>query len=246
MLKVLLARLAHGGWERTEVGDFLLDAYAACAQYKVRLMLGKLDQCPTTCARNTVFKRAQEAQADVVCMVDNDMAPPLGLFDHALKFLAKHKGAVAIGSPYCGAPPKEEVQVVIRDAGGTPVRMSREDAARRTGDQLVYGIGTGVWFCNKAALTLLEPPQFEYVYDGVELLNALATEDIVWSERFTEAGGRIYAAFDYWSGHAKTKVVGRPTVEEFEPCTKLNGRQETSSSATPPSSRIAPQPNPAA
>lgn len=218
MLRVLLARMVRGQWMRPEVGDFQVEAYAHCIRHNLALSVGRIDQTPTDCARNMTVWSARQLGADVVCMVDHDMAPAPGFFAHALDFLQTHRGPTVIASPYCGQPPAALVQVVDEGPGGVARRVGRGDAARRRGDECVLAVGTGLIFANIEAFDLLNqtglPAYFQFAFDGPEHRAALASEDMFFCLQLSRAGGQVWCAWDYWSGHAKTELVGKPDPDE--------------------------------
>jgi hypothetical protein len=213
-VRVLLVRICRGSWERVEVGRFLAHACCVAALDRhIDVLVQDVDQEPTSCARNAAVALARQIGAGILLMVDADMLPSLTFFQHAINFLLAHRGAVVIGSPYCGAPPGRLVQVLGQGAA----RVSRSEAARATGTQLVYCVGTGLFAANMAAFDLLPPPQFDYEYEGPERTLA-TTEDFAFCRRFSDAGGRVYCAWGHWSSHAKVEIVGKPELEpEPEP-----------------------------
>lgn len=206
-LNVLLMHIAHGRNERCEVGTWLVDCYVQMLRgLPVNLGNGLVDGFPTSTARNSAVLEAQAAGADVLVQVDDDMLPSLSFFAHAVEFLSHHPGAVCIGSPYCGAAPAHNVQVMRRDFS----RFGRDEAAAKTGDELVGAIGTGLLACRLECFERVEPPWFEYEYADRYHATLIRTEDIHFTRRLTEAGGRVYCAWDHWSSHAKVEIVGKP------------------------------------
>ena len=212
-LNVLILRVCRGQWERCEVGTWLVDSFCQAGTLQVKmgqLLHGVIDGEPTSAARNAAVLAARQAGAGALIMVDADMAPAPGFFAHAVKFLTRHTGAVVIGSPYCGAPPGRLVQVTGREDFE---RVPRSEAARKAGDELVGCIGTGLLACRLEAFEAVEAPWFDYGYEDEYHAKVDRTEDFFFTRRLTEAGGRVYAAFDHWSGHAKESVIGKPDEE---------------------------------
>lgn len=210
MLDVLIARIARGKWERSEVGTWLAQCY--CDALTGRVKIGRLihelvDAEPTSVARNAAVRVARRESFDVLFMVDADMVPAGGFFMHALRFLKDATGAVIIGSPYCGVPPACDVQVM---KPGTFERYTRDEAKALTGNTAVGAIGTGLLAFNVAAFDKLSPPYFDYEYPDERRETVSRTEDVSFTRRLTEAGGRVFAAWDEWSGHAKEAIVGKP------------------------------------
>jgi hypothetical protein len=149
-------------------------------------------------------------KADVLVMVDNDMGPAPGFLPFAVRHLAERRGPIAVGSPYCGAAPDHDVQVMgLRDY----VRVPRQAAARREGVEIVGAIGTGLFAVNVAAFDLLQSPYFAYEYTTAAMTALAGTEDFVFCRNLTTAGGRVYCAWDHWSTHYKIEAVGKPEIE---------------------------------
>lgn len=218
---ILLARIARGRSERCEVGTWLAECYCLAMTGHVRT--GQLLHCvvdgePATCARNTAALYARQFGVEILVMVDNDMLPSSTFFRRAVEFFRDHKGSVVYASPYCGAPPAEDVQVF---GLGDFARVSREDAAERKGVELVGAVGTGLVAIRMEAFDTVGEPFFAYEYDGPGEYRLASTEDFTFCRRLTELGGRVYCDWDSWSGHAKTCIVGRPEpaiVTEGAPC----------------------------
>ena len=208
---ILIVDFARGRWQRGEVSSWLAEVRTAAGTVPglAPIQHGSMDQEPTTAARNKAASVARQLSANILFMVDNDMAPSVPFFYSAIEFLRTHRGAVCIGSPYCGAPPLELVQV--RDKiGGDVQRGNRDDAARADGIKLVREIGTGLIAFNMACFDSLDHPYFRYTYTSPEETDVDETEDFNITRRLTEKGGRVYIDWNSWSGHAKNKIVGKP------------------------------------
>lgn len=211
--KVVIAVLAKGHYERCDIRDFILGIYCSGNPLVGRLINATVDQSPTTAARNSVVAKCRSmgfASKDKILMIDHDMVPSMTFFEHAMKFLTDHPGPNVIGSPYCGGPPGMEVQVVERDGLGVVRRVTREEAAERVGTQKTLLVGTGLMLANMAAFDAVKPPIFDYTYDTPAMEVASQTEDFYFCANLAAAGGNAFVAWDHWSMHDKSVVIGKP------------------------------------
>jgi hypothetical protein len=130
---------------------------------------------PITMVRNRFVVNARKAKADILVMIDSDQSPQLHKDDPGFKpffassfdFLYKHydKGPVAIGAPYCGPPPHENVYVFRWDndhyAGDeTPFRLeqfTRYEAATMRGISEVAALPTGLIMYDMRCFDITEP-----------------------------------------------------------------------------------------
>lgn len=211
---------------------------------------------PVTMTRNEAFEWAKSVGADVLVTVDSDNTPDVMLdidptakpfFDTSFDFLYRHweKGPVIIGAPYCGPPMhpsgygNENVYVFLwRNFDSTsPVERSkldqytREEAAWKIGMEPVAALPTGCIMYDLRILDLIEPPYFEYRYDGdgeacptcrqhkkgVQAKKS-TTEDVFFTRDIALAGcaklgyNPVYCNWDSWAGHWKPRCVGKPVM----------------------------------
>lgn len=119
---------------------------------------------PITMTRNAAVVAARRAGADVLLMIDSDMAPDLYVgkdpeartfFEIAFDFVYRRRmegKPVVVGAPYCGPPPVECVYVfrwTSMESGGADLHpkmemYSREDAAKMGGIQPAAALPTGL------------------------------------------------------------------------------------------------------
>ncbi len=143
-------------------------------------------------------------------------------FPSALDFALAHQGPCVIAAPYCAGPPEERVLVSrFREVGSfdpnTPTAgtvnlesFSRDDAAGRTGFEMVSALPTGLMMIDMRAMDSLTEPWFAYEYkDKFESVLA-STEDTVFSRNLGYLGIPQYVAWGSWAAHYKGKPVGRP------------------------------------
>lgn len=195
---------------------------------------------PTPRVRNQVLKLCREKRIDFAVMIDEDMVPDVHSFDracgydhlpamrdqknffpHALDFALEHPGPCVIGAPYCAGPPEERVLVSrFREKqsdcpnamlGGIQLScFTREEAAERTGFEMVSSLPTGLILIDMRTLDVLGAPWFDYEYKDVHETELASTEDTVFSRNALYLGIPQYCAWQSWAAHIKTKVVGRP------------------------------------
>jgi hypothetical protein len=229
-----LERVEVGTWAIQVAGD--LDAHPRVNNVLHITPTGY----PTSLVRNNILVTAKKAGAHFVVMIDDDMVPDChspqrathyesvkvmadqkNFLPSALDFALDHNGPCVIGAPYCAAPPHERVLVSrFREREsetpsatiGTAYLESytREEAAERTGFEMVSALPTGLMLIDMRVLGVLSPPWFTYEYKS-ELQNELAsTEDTVFSRNLMFLDVPQYVAWSSWAGHWKGKVVGRP------------------------------------
>ncbi len=215
--KVLLVSLAHGFYERCEIRDFFVAAYCCGNPLVGKIINATQSKCPTTSARNEIVGQCRAMgfePNDKILMVDHDMVPSMTFFEHAMRVLTDNPGATAIGSPYCGKPPECEVQVVEQDVNGIVRRVSRDEAAVKTGTLPTMLVGTGLFMANVAAFNAVVPPYFDYTYETPAMEKASQTEDFYFCAKLLAAGGKVFCAWDHWSLHDKSCLIGKPSKGE--------------------------------
>lgn len=195
---------------------------------------------PTPRVRNEVLKICREKRVDFAVMVDEDMVPDVhspdracgydhlpamrdqqNFFPSALDFALEHPGPCVIGAPYCAGPPEERVLVSrFREkqsdcpnamVGGLELTcFTRDEAAERTGFEMVSSLPTGLILIDMRTLDILGSPWFAYEYSDHHETKFASTEDTVFSRNALYLGIPQYCAWGSWSAHIKSKVVGRP------------------------------------
>lgn len=137
-----------------------------------------LSDTPITMTRNLAVLKAREAKCDVLVFCDSDQSPVLHagekdfqpFFPSSFEFLYKHydKGPVAIGCPYCGPPPGENVYVFHWDNTGnygeeetanSLEQYSRFEASKTRGIQECAALPTGLIMYDMRCFELTEPHQ---------------------------------------------------------------------------------------
>ncbi len=224
-MRVLIARVARGNWERCEVGTWLAQTFMkAKADRRITFFNSVvIDKCPTDAARNELALYAQRLKYDALFSIDNDNvpAPDDDFFTVGIDYLLRYPAGV-LASPYCGArtvggeTPDREVQVVVKDPAVPEGRrrVTREEAATLTGIQPAYGVGT-VLAIGVKVFDLIPPPWWAYRYFDPHHTLA-GTEDFTFSEAVVDAGGRVDVAWGNFCGHAKQEVIGRPSFDKID------------------------------
>jgi hypothetical protein len=230
-MKILLARVIRGGWERREIGFALAKWVAWCAANGHEIIIADPDQEPTPAARNAMVECARAGAFDLLIMIDGDIIPNLEWFEFAVTWFdptdfghprenaaaiirRRNEGIHVIGSPYCGGPPNYEVQAMdlkYKSDGFLALmqRVEREDAKNRIRLMQVGAVGTGLIAIDVRAFDLIEPPYFAYTYAD-ERETIAGTEDFYFCDKLHRAGGKIFMAWDYWSGHSKPVMIQKP------------------------------------
>ncbi len=195
---------------------------------------------PITCQRNAAMDAAIRNNCHFVLMLDTDMIFDIhakdGGMDYAhlpkhddqrpfmpaaLDFALEHPGPCVIAAPYCSGPPKERVLVhrfseFEQESANAPAEgiqlesFSREEAATKTGYEMVAALPTGLMLIDMRVTQVLRPPYFHYEYNGDNETALIGTEDVVFSRNLYYLGVPQYCDFSAWSAHVKPKIVGRP------------------------------------
>lgn len=216
MPRIIIATIARGGWSKAEVG--YAHFAAAFTRHGGNIAPMLIDQEPTPSARNRAVAVAQReiGKDGILFMVDDDMLPNFDFFGRAVDHLTSRCGAVCIGSPYCGARAAGRlVQVFDRATEGGTVRISRAEAIKRKGIELVQQVGTGWIAFNMQCFELVPVPWFFYTYTSETQDQVKETEDLVFTRRLTEAGGRVYCDWNCWSSHSKPETITKPEVGDL-------------------------------
>lgn len=228
---VMFARFPYHNQESPSSADWLFKTIMACKDNPLigPISLAKWDDTPITMNRNRSIKQALREKADILVMLDNDMYPDLYLptdpeakpfFDTALQHLVEHPGPCAIGAPYCGPPPHENVYVFQwadhqsdhpnKDMGLK--QFTREEASKLKGIVKVAALPTGLFMLDMRAIRALQDDlaYFDYEWTDESQTEKASTEDVVFTRNLSLCGVPQYCAFDCWAGHWKLKCVGRP------------------------------------
>lgn len=203
-MKVAVARLAISGWERVEIGNWLIEI-ATIDPDAIHFVVSK---CPTPTARNTAIEVAKREGADFLFMVDDDTCPAPGFYSTALAFLEANPPAI-IGSPYCLSGPVELVNV-FHWVNGKVDHISREAAATRTGIERVAAVATGCCAYNMKVFDSIPKPYFDYTYNADHTL-AIETEDNHFARKAWEAKIPMLVSWEHWAIHKKEVSIGKPT-----------------------------------
>lgn len=188
---------------------------------------------PTDRCRNEVLMESVRKNHDFVLMLDDDMAPDIGLrpdmrdaeavpfMPAALDFALEHEGPCVVAAPYCSSPPEQNVvvmknRVVYPDqppAMGTKLdKYTRDEAADQTGIKEVAALPTGVMLIDARVTKVLPTPWFYYEYTDPHNTRLASTEDVVFSRNLSWLGVPQYCAWSSWAGHQKRYLTGKPVL----------------------------------
>jgi hypothetical protein len=146
-------------------------------------------------------------------------------FPSALDFALRHPGPCVVAAPYCAGPPNERVLVSrFREkeadhpdgAAGSSLQLecfTRDEAAERTGFEMVSALPTGLVLIDMRAISPVGPlnkPWFTYEFKDAEESDLASTEDTVFSRNLCYLGVPQYVAWGSWAGHVKNRIVSRP------------------------------------
>lgn len=236
--KVMLARFPYGGTERTELVDWCASAALWAAKQPDidgGMKFWHVNDTPITMGRNLAVKVAINTGADILVMVDSDMAPDIDkshpFLPHAFEFIKSrwHKSPTIISAPYCTSGPAH-APIMGRwrtEHDGFKIATSlytREEAAELSGIQECSLQGTGLMAIDMRVFTgfdldgetiKLPPPWFYYEYTDEYNTTKGSTEDMVFTRNvsllFAKYGLTVgYVDWDAWATHVKTEFIGKP------------------------------------
>lgn len=249
-LKVLIATFPYGGngasaSEHPDIRNWLIETIPKIkADERVeQVAIATFNDTPITMTRNAAVAMARDEHFDVLLMIDSDQSPDMDVghhagevpfWDAAFGFLYEHydRGPVAIGSPYTGPPPNENVYVFRwrNPASNDPSEIhsleqyTREEAFEMTGIQECAALPTGLIMFDVRLFELTEPEQdgddswFYYEYRDKYQSAKCSTEDVTATRDLAMIGQEIlgynpiHCAWSSWAGHWKPKCVGRPLL----------------------------------
>lgn len=183
------------------------------------------DMVPDLHSPNRAVSYGSHSDDPVRAAVMTDPYPVMrdqqNFFPSALDFALEHPGPCVIGAPYCAGPPEERVLVSrFREkrgddpsiaSGGLMLEcFTRDEAATRTGFEMVSALPTGLILIDVRCTELLKPPYFGYEYKTDHQTDLASTEDTVFSRNCMYLNVPQYCAWSSWAGHVKTRIVGRP------------------------------------
>jgi hypothetical protein len=165
--------------------DTILDIKAARKDEQIdEVTYANVSETPITMSRNFSVEQAKSLGADVLVMIDSDMAPDFHkerpgyqpFFQSSFDFLYKHydEGPVIVGAPYCGPPPARNVYVFKHgnfDNDHTDDHFkleayTRSEAEKMGGIQDCAALPTGLIMYDMRIWDVVEPPYFYYEYQG--------------------------------------------------------------------------------
>lgn len=219
-MKLAVAIFAYGGLVHADLAAWLADTFFSLAKQPCeKLSKIVINRTPTDVARNHAVQLAREDGAEWLLMLDHDTIPHRDWWSTAWAFAAaqRDQGPLVIAAPYCLGPPNEDVAVLDweepagrkADEAWSLTKLSRNDAARRSGIGLVAAVPTGCCLFDIRAFDILDDPPFRYEYQE-HACQLASTEDIVCSRNLGLASVPQYATWDHWAEHVKPYRVGRP------------------------------------
>jgi hypothetical protein len=236
--RMLLARFAYGGIERTEIVEWTATASLwAARQPDITggLLQWHIDDTPVTMCRNRAVLAAIENDVDILVLIDSDMSPDIDkntpFLPRAFEFIKSrwHIAPTIISAPYCTAAPAYNPVMGIwrKYRDGFEVKSdlyTREEAEVLKGIQPCPLQGTGLMaidmrvftgFAVGAEMVKLAPPWFYYEYKDSYHAEKVSTEDMVFTRNVTLEFAKHdleigFVDWDCWAYHVKTEFVGKP------------------------------------
>lgn len=240
----MIANFAYGG----VVGDKVMQYHSRITNWLTRQpFIDKIipwceNDTPITMLRNKACLDALRADCTYLLMIDSDMHPDVYIHEDgsrefewvkpflktALPFLMQHPGPAAIGAPYCGPAPAENIYVFrwqnmetnsANHSGVSLEQFTRPEAAEARGIQEVGALPTGLYLMDTRMLHHMPTPWFDYEYEKTKgpdgkvrdyRCRKISTEDVVFTRNASLLGFKQYVLWDAWQGHLKIKCVGMP------------------------------------
>ena len=156
---------------------------------------------PAAGARNHIAKvvKAMDPQPDWICMIDNDMLPPLNLLD-TIKDAPEDAGVVVPAFFLWDQGKKSTILCWGLKKPTNEEGMIYEHIDK--GFKPIVTAGTGVMFIRPEIFQKVPPPWFFYTFDESQIQTA--TEDTNFCLKIAEYGYKIYGNGSIWVGHNHT------------------------------------------
>lgn len=248
--KLMIAKFPGNFSEHPDSSGYVTDLWARLGHDKrFELVPFRKSDTPITMVRNQAVRQCIMHDVDYLLMIDSDMRPdpydritgkPLWpgakpFFESSFDFLQRLGDPAAVGAPYCGPSPNNNVYVFqwAKPTNGFRVgemdkfelaQFTREQAAIMGGIQEVGALPTGLILYDVRCFIGMPLPIFYYEYTDKWQTEKASTEDVAqtrdqslaWyaSEGRAEGrlGGRVYCNFDAWAHHHKLEEVERPLL----------------------------------
>lgn len=203
-VKILICTLTtheRGGWVHPTMLRFVADLPFR-EGYATRVVPAH-NFVPAASARNVICKAYKDSDVDWICMMDNDMGPPENLLDTIKD--APSDADVVVPVFYMWDQSKVMVKLCwgVADGDTRPIKIGDHELFNMTpGFHSISKVGTGVIFIRPRILHKTEYPYFTYVMNEDGGMDG--TEDVQFSRRIIEAGGKIYGNADIHVSHYHT------------------------------------------
>lgn len=189
----ILTTYERNGWITRQLAEFV---YSLRGNKKFATALAFADNyVPAAAGRNAICAAFLSSDADWLCMIDNDMAPPANLLDTLDG--APDDAAVIIPKFHMWDGNKAELKLCWKFPEGAP-----QEIAVDSGFHPLAAGGTGVMFLKRTPFLDFPMPWFEYRYNKMGGMEA--TEDIVFTEKMVERGLKVYGNGAIRVGHFRS------------------------------------------
>lgn len=230
-ISVLVVRLTYTGWERQEIGDFLVQTVLDLqAHPRVRgASYVPINQLDIATARNLAAQLALSREEDILVMVDNDIKPAKGFVWAAIDLILHqldngHGPTVVVSPTRCGNGEVNIKRVEHLDGYGehginvsSPVPLL--EAIKRVGVEPVPLAGAALIAIHTGTFEALAKhkglPYFYVEYADESETEIVTSEDIAFTRDCNLHGVPVVALWNYWSSHWKEQELARPTIDEL-------------------------------
>ena len=141
-------------------------------------------------------------------------------FSSSLEWLEKYPGGV-VGAPALLARPKRKSNVFRKSKEGELDDLTHEqcrEAMERPRMERVDSIGSGLLLIDVSVCKKIKPPWFLDIYWDDTHSKLRTGQDVYFSHKVIEAGGKVWCNWYSWAGHVKEEVLGCPGLERGEQC----------------------------
>lgn len=225
-LRLWIARPSGWQLEATGTGTWLADLcyYLGQTQPFKEVAFGTTMMSRIAMARNIEVRDAKKWGATHLLFLDPDMIPDAycGRDPNAVpwwptyfSFLQAHPGSV-LGTPACGAPPDERVQVWGKTPAGETTRIPRDAAATARGWQRVAMVGSALLLIDMTVFDKLPQPYFSDVYTDETQTELAYSQDCYFCRQCEKHGVNVFVNFDCWADHQHFTRVRRPNAPVWE------------------------------
>lgn len=228
---ILITPMAYGGDVWYKVGTWLAGAnlHLHTRADIGQVYIAPVDRAPVAAARNEAALTSLKCGADLLVMVDHDVAPA---DDWLPAVLSEYHTAISLGRPagvwaapaICSdgrsnvavwtSPPEAQFEGVDFDEAAEVQqlelwRLGAAESALLTGIQEVAAVGTGAIVIDTRIFRHLAPPWFAVEYTDEYEIAVGTGEDIYFTRACSEDGLPVSVMWDHWAKHRRASVLDK-------------------------------------